>query len=279
MSASGMSARPKLSLLVSDVDGTLVTKDKVLTERTCSAVEKLYAAGIKFAITSSRPPKGMSMFVKPLKLNAPLGAYNGGMMVRPDLTVISENNLPRSVAKGIIDIINSFSLGIWVYIGNDWFVLSGHEQYVEREQFVIQMAPHIVTNFKDLPGDPGKIVAVSDKFELVAQCEKEVHKQFGTLASASRSQPQYLDITHPQANKGMFIGALLPYYSIEESTVATIGDGGNDLSMFKRSGISIAMGNASEELKKQATYVTGSNEEDGFANAVEKYVLGALVSP
>jgi len=207
MNVSGTGALPKLSLLVSDVDGTLVTKDKVLTERTRRAVEKLYAAGIKFAITTSRPPKGMSMFVQPLKLSAPLGAYNGGMIVRPDLTVISANNLPRSVGKGVIEIINAHSLGIWVYIGNDWFVLSGHEQYVEREQFVIQMAPRIVTNFDDMQGDPGKIVAVSDKFELVAQCEKEVQKKFGAQVAASRSQPQYLDITHPEANKGMFIEA------------------------------------------------------------------------
>lgn len=278
MNASDVGARPKVSLLVSDVDGTLVTKDKILTERTRRAVEKVHEAGIKFAITSSRPPSGMKMFVEPLKLATPLGAYNGGLIVRPDMAVVSEHTLSLSLAKQIIEVLNNYSLGIWVYIGDQWFVLAGREQYVERETFVIKVAPHIVKNFDAIEGTPGKIVGVSDKFELVAQCEQEVHKQFGNQLSASRSQPQYLDITHPQASKGLFIDTLLSYLSVKREEVLTIGDGGNDLSMFKASGMSIAMGNASDELKKHATFVTESNEEDGFAKAVEKYVLGALVS-
>ncbi|PWT98738.1 MAG: Cof-type HAD-IIB family hydrolase [Candidatus Melainabacteria bacterium] len=278
MNASGAGALPKISLLVSDVDGTLVTKDKILTERTCRAVEKIHEAGIKFAITSSRPPSGMRMFVEPLKLETPLGAYNGGLVVRPDMSVISEHTLALPLAKEIIEIINKHSLGVWVYVGNDWFVQSGREQYVEREKFVIKVAPHIVNNFDGIKGNPGKIVGVSEKFELVEQCEKEVQKQFGSQVSASRSQPQYLDITHPKASKGLFIETLLSYFSIDREEVVTIGDGGNDLSMFKQSGKSIAMANGSDELKRQATYVTDSNEEDGFAKAVEKYVLGALVS-
>jgi Cof subfamily protein (haloacid dehalogenase superfamily) len=278
MNVSDVGPRPKVSLLVSDVDGTLVTKEKILTERTRRAVDKLSEAGIKFAITSSRPPSGMKMFVEPLKLKSPLGAYNGGLVVQPDMSVVSEHTLSLTLAKGIIEVINAHSLGVWVYVGNDWFVKSGREQYVEREKFVIQVTPHIVNNFDGIEGNPGKIVGVGDNFELVAQCEKAVQEKFGSQVSASRSQPQYLDITHLKASKGLFIETLLSYFSVDRKEVATIGDGGNDLAMFKQSGMSIAMGNATDELKRQATYVTDSNEEDGFAKAVEKYVLGALVS-
>jgi Cof subfamily protein (haloacid dehalogenase superfamily) len=279
MNASNMQATQKISLLVSDVDGTLVTRDKVLTERAGKAVQRLYEAGIKFAITSSRPPAGMKMFVEALKLSSPLGAYNGGMLVQPDMTIMSEKTLPRSVAEGIVKILTDHSLGIWVYVGNEWYVLSERGAHVEREEFVIQKAPVMVTGFDQIVGLPAKIVGVSDDYPLVERCEAAVQKRYSTQASASRSQPYYLDITNPQANKGVFVQTLMDLFGLDASTVATIGDGANDISMFKQSGISIAMGNGSEEVKQRATYVTETNEEEGFASAVEKFILGALVSP
>lgn len=278
MNSSSSKAVPKISLLVSDVDGTLVTKDKVLTERSRAAVQRLYDAGIRFAITSSRPAKGMSMFVEPLKLKEPMGAFNGGIFVKPDMSVISKKTLPRPVAAGIIEIIESYSLAAWVYIDNDWYVQDLKGPHVAREEFVIQTKPKQLGNFNDIAGEPAKIVGVSDQHDRVLECEKMVQEKFGAQASATKSQAYYLDITHPQANKGVVIDTLAQYSGIERSAIATIGDGGNDILMFGRSGVSIAMGNASAEVKKHATFVTDSNEEDGFANAIENIILGALVS-
>ena len=97
----------------------------------------------------------------------------------------------------------------------------------------------------------------------------------GNAASATRSQKYYLDVTHPQANKGVGVQRLAALMGVPMDEIAVIGDGGNDVAMFQQSGLSIAMGNASDEVKKHARFVTGSNDEDGFADAVEKYVLGA----
>ena len=96
----------------------------------------------------------------------------------------------------------------------------------------------------------------------------------GNTATAARSQAYYLDITHPQANKGMGVRRLAALMGVPMERIAVIGDGGNDVAMFQQAAVSIAMGNASDEVKKQARFVTASNEEDGFADAVEKYVLG-----
>ena len=118
-----------------------------------------------------------------------------------------------------------------------------------------------------------KIVGVSDDHDQVARCEAAVRQQFGTHLSASRSQPYYLDVTHPMANKGVVVERLSQHCKVPLEQIATLGDGANDVLMFQRSGLSIAMGNASEEVQRQAACVTASNEDDGFAKAVEQFIL------
>jgi hydroxymethylpyrimidine pyrophosphatase-like HAD family hydrolase len=114
---------------------------------------------------------------------------------------------------------------------------------------------------------------VSDDHDLVARCEAAVQQQFATLVSAARSQPYYLDVTHPTANKGVVVERLSHFYNGAPEQIATLGDQPNDVLMFQRSGLSIAMGNASEDVQRQATCVTTSNEDEGFAKAIERFVL------
>jgi hypothetical protein len=118
-----------------------------------------------------------------------------------------------------------------------------------------------------------KIVGVSDDHARVAECEKAAQEALGERASAARSQPYYLDVTHPQANKGAVVTTLSKLLDVPTEEIATIGDMPNDVLMFKKSGLSIAMGNASDEVKAQATAVTASNEEEGFAKAMRNVVM------
>src|SRR4051794_939436 len=107
-----------IKLLIADVDGTLVTPDKVLTSRACEAVDRLRAAGIELAITSGRPPRGMAMLTGPLKLTTPVAAFNGGMLVKPDLaTAIEQRTLPLAVASETVDYLLQAGLDVWVYRG------------------------------------------------------------------------------------------------------------------------------------------------------------------
>src|SRR6185312_488609 len=118
-----------------------------------------------------------------------------------------------------------------------------------------------------------KIVGVSDDLDLVATCEKAAQKSLREKASAARSQPYYLDVTNPRANKGTVVATLSTRLNIPMEQIATIGDMPNDILMFRKSGFSIAMGNASDAVKAQASAVTDSNENEGFAKAVRKFVL------
>ena len=265
----------KISLLLADVDGTLVTHEKILTERARNAVHSLRRAGIRFAITSGRPPKGMAMLIEPLALDTPIAGFNGGLFVHPDLTIIKERDLAPDVARQALDLILKHELDAWVYSGNDWLVRDAKAPHVDREAWTVKFRPKAVTNFESALQKAVKIVGVSDDLERVKRCESDAQAALGHHATAARSQPYYLDVTHPDANKGFVAGYLSHTLGIPEEEIATIGDQPNDVLMFKRSGFSIAMGNASDEVKSQASAVTDSYEDEGFANAVERFLLGA----
>jgi Cof subfamily protein (haloacid dehalogenase superfamily) len=264
----------KISLFIADVDGALVTKDKILTDRARKAVHDLHDAGIQFAITSGRPPRGMKMLVAPLDLHNPIAGFNGGMFVKPDLTIIEQHTIPKEVAPQIVETIKNHNLDVWVYKGNDWYIQKKDAPHVDREEWTVKFPPTVVQSYDDLYDGAIKIVGISDDLDAVARCEKDTQAQFGNKVSAARSQPYYLDVTHPDANKGHVAEWLSKFLNIPENEIATIGDQPNDVLMFKKSGLSIAMGNASPEVQAQATKVTTSYEDEGFANAVERFVFG-----
>ncbi|RYC30590.1 HAD family phosphatase [Lichenibacterium minor] len=271
-----MSDRPKgkISLLLADVDGTVVTKDKVLTERAVKAVAALEAAGIRFAVTSGRPPRGMAMLIAPLHITTMIAGFNGGALVRPDLSVIEEKTLPPDVTREAIRIIADHGLDAWLYTAKGWFITKRGAPHVEREAWTVKFAAEVVDAFADEDLDRAtKVVGVSDDLKAVETAERDMRAALGDRASAARSQPYYLDVTHPHANKGDVVEVLSKAMNIPTSEIATIGDMPNDVDMFKRSGFSIAMGNASDEVKAQASAVTAGYDDEGFAKAIETFLL------
>ena len=263
-----------IRLVIADVDGTLVTQEKVLTARSIEAVGRLREEGIRFSITSGRPPLGMKMLIEPLALADPIAAFNGGVFIRPDLSVMDQSFVPADIAAKVIDSIARHRLDVWVYTDHDWLVRNPDAPHVSREQWTVKFPPKVVADFAAHLDRVAKIVGVSDDHAAVANCERDLQQDCGSHASATRSQPYYLDVTHPDANKGHVVTTLSEALSIPAAQIATIGDMPNDVLMFKKSGMSIAMGNASAEVQAQAQSVTGSNAEEGFAVAMERFVLG-----
>jgi hydroxymethylpyrimidine pyrophosphatase-like HAD family hydrolase len=132
----------------------------------------------------------------------------------------------------------------------------------------------VVADFAAMLDSVEKIVGVSDDLGRVQQCEADAQEAFGNRATATRSQPYYLDVTHKDANKGAVVEYLSRHLDVPPEEIATLGDQPNDVLMFKRSGLSIAMGNASDQVKAQATVTTDSYNDEGFAKAVERFILG-----
>jgi Cof subfamily protein (haloacid dehalogenase superfamily) len=269
----------KISLVLADVDGTLVTAEKVLTSRAGAAVEALRAAGIGFAITSGRPPRGMAMLTGPLALRTPIAGFNGGIFVKPDMTIMEEHVLAADVAERALEVILHHGMDAWVYSGQDWLVRNPDAPHVAREQWTVKFDPTVVASFKDVLSNAVKIVGVSDDLDLVARCEKDAQDVLGTGASAARSQSYYLDVTHPDANKGTVVTTLSKLLSVPAGEIATMGDMPNDVLMFRKSGLGIAMGNASPDVQAQADVVTASYDDEGFAKAIEQFVLHGVPLP
>jgi hypothetical protein len=264
----------QIRLVLSDVDGTLVTGEKALTARAVAAVQRLHDAGIAFAVTSGRPPRGMSMLIDPLNLRTPIAGFNGGTFARPDLSVIEAHAVPADVAADTLAILARYKLDAWLYTPGQWLVRDLNGAHVAREEWTVKFPPQQVSDFTDAHlRNVVKLVGVSDDFDAVAAAEQTAQRELSGRASATRSQPYYLDVTNPAANKGGVADRLAAMLDIEESQIVTIGDGPNDILMFKRSGLSIAMGNAADNVKQNATYVTASNEDDGFAAAIDRFVL------
>lgn len=263
----------KISLLLADVDGTLVTREKVLTERAETAVAALEKAGVKFAITSGRPPKGMEMVIKPLAIKTPIAGFNGGLFTKADLTPIEERKLPGDIARAVIQMIADEGLDVWLYSGNDWLIHRRDAPHVDREARTVRFAPKVVSDFGDKIDTAVKIVGVTDDHDKIKRCVEDVHAKFGTKVTAATSQPYYLDVTHPLANKGAVVAYLSKELGIPTDEIATIGDSANDVSMFEMGGYAIAMGNADDEVKAKADAVTGDCDAEGFADAIEKFIL------
>jgi Cof subfamily protein (haloacid dehalogenase superfamily) len=274
-----MSGQGNIRVLLADVDGTLVTDEKVLTSAAQATARELNQAGIILAVTSGRPPRGMSMLIEPLALKGAIAGFNGGVFVNPDLSVIDSHTLDPAAAKEALKLILNQGLDAWVYTEKEWLIRDKTAPHVAREAWTVKFDANVVPSFTDAHlAHAIKIVGISDDLDLVAACETAAQTALGKSASAARSQPYYLDVTHPQANKGTVVATLSKYLNIPPEQFATIGDMPNDVLMFRKSGFSIAMGNASDAVKAQASAVTDTNESDGFAKAVRKFILRAAAA-
>ncbi len=264
-----------IRLFLADVDGTLVTQDKVLTHAAVAAVRSLRQVGVLFAITSGRPPRGMEMLVQPLDLDTPIAAFNGGLTVDRSMQVLEQHLVPEDLVVPVADHMKSFKLDVWLYRGADWYVPDPKGPHVDREAWTVKFEPKVMEGLDGLTDGVVKLVGVSDDHDAIEAAVHAATEKFGDHVTAAASQPYYLDVTSPDANKGSVASSLAARYKLDPVQIATIGDQPNDILMFDHSGLSIAMGNADPEVKQAADRTTQSNEDEGFAFAVEHFVLPA----
>ena len=273
-----MTGRPPLpetiAGVVSDVDGTLVRNDKSLSLRTVETVRALEDAGVKFTVVSSRPPRGLKMVIERLKITAPVAGFNGGVVASPDLSVITSHLIAADAARHAVETIEATGANVWVFSGEDWFVRDSYGPRVALEEKTVRFSPVVVTDFSAVICAAAKIVAVSNDFALLSQLQGRVREQLSGHANIVRSQNYYLDFTHPLANKGQALIELTRLMAVPAARTAAIGDGENDVAMFAKAGLSVAMGNGNKQVQAAADFVTAGNEDDGAAAAIEWFVMG-----
>lgn len=271
-----MSELPKqpVRFLLSDMDGTLLLPDHTLSQRTIDAVRSLREAGVLFSLATGRPPKAMLQQIEALGVDLPTAAFNGGTIVNPDGSLLVAHYLPATTALiALATFADQPDVEIWVFSGGDWLLKDPHGPMVPREQHGLGYPPVVVESFEPYLQRIDKIVATSNNTELLIELEAQLLAKVNGMAQVSRSQPVYLDVTALEANKGTALATLAAHLGIPLEQTAAIGDGGNDPAMFHCAGLSIAMGQAEEAVKRQADVVTAPNTEDGVALAIENYIL------
>ena len=269
-----------IKLVISDVDGTLVTPEKVLTPAAQAAVHKLRAAGAAFTIISGRPPRGMAKLIGELAIDRPVAAFNGGSLANPDMSVIEAVRLSEDAARAAISLLDRSGVQAWVYADNAWFVRDLKGARVDRESDTVGFGPTLTADFESWMSRIDKVVGVSDDNALMGKVEAEAQSLLAGKATALRSQPYYLDVTHPDANKAHAVRTLSRRLSTPLENIAVLGDMANDISMLSLAGIglSVAMGQSNDAVKAAAQMVTKANTEDGFAAAVEKIILPRITA-
>jgi Cof subfamily protein (haloacid dehalogenase superfamily) len=268
-----------IRLLVSDVDGTLVRDDKSLPEVNRDSILGLTAAGVATTLISSRPPSGMLALGAALRLTGPFAAFNGGTLFEPDGTIRFAHRLDAADAAAVLQLIDRPGVTPWVYADGAWFAGNLDNPHVARERLAAAIEPVIRSDFAGLGRRIDKIVGVSDDHDLLRRLEEQARSMIGAHATVARSQLYYLDITHRLANKGDGIAALAQAFGVELKQVATLGDMANDLPMFARAGLSVAMGQAPAFVRAAATATVSTNNEGGVAQAIARFVRPRIAQP
>lgn len=260
-------------LVVCDVDGTLVDKDKKLTAATTDAVKRLTTAGVAFTIISARPMSGMMPIAEALELNGAMGAFNGGLMFRRDGTVMEHHTIDERVARGMFDLVGDAKVDRWVFADDIWHASTDQGVHVAHERIASNQAPIVTDDFDALLHHADKITFVSDDEALLARLHELAKAAFDGRATVAQSQTYYLDVTATEANKGAGVTALAAAFDTPLSEIVAIGDQANDVAMLDFAGVSIAMGNAPDAVKKGVDHITRGNDENGVAHAIDEFIL------
>jgi Cof subfamily protein (haloacid dehalogenase superfamily) len=257
-----------IRLLVSDVDGTLVRHDRTLAPSTIAAAERLRAAGVALALVSSRPLAGLDVLLEPLCIDTPRAGFNGGLLCDAEGHVMDELTIPPEACRMAVATLEAAGIDVWVFAGGEWLLRNVQAPYIAREQLSISMGWRVVDDFAPYLHAVHKVMGSSPDIERIARVETSLHAAIGKASAVHRSQNYYIDITHPDANKGRAALAIAQLLGVTPAEMACIGDMPNDLPMLAVAGLGIAMGNAPTIVKAGAHLVVADNDSDGWAEAV-----------
>jgi Cof subfamily protein (haloacid dehalogenase superfamily) len=264
----------QIKLVISDIDGTLITSNHEVTEATKATANKLYEAEIKLSLASSRPPRSMFPLAQALNLHLPFASFNGALILTVDGEIKLRSEVRPEIAAHIKSIADELGIGVWLYDEKGWWAKT-RDAFVEREIHTSGFEPDFEGYDAKLQQPLVKLTMVGNP-ELVAIAEKRVLADLSNEVSASKSKPRFLDVTAHGFHKGSVVEHISQVFAIPKREIAVIGDGPNDVVMFEQAGTSIAMGQAVDEVINAATYITSSNDNEGWARGIEKYVLQAI---
>ncbi|MDI3534250.1 MAG: hypothetical protein PWQ82_615 [Thermosediminibacterales bacterium] len=263
----------RFKMLAVDLDDSLLGKDKKISKENLEAIKTAMSKGIIVTIATGRMFCSAEKFGRELDINIPLITYNGAL-IKETISgkILVHKPLPLNIAKKIIELVSSKNVAVNTYINDKLYVEKISEDIKNyAETYGVEAIP-VGDLLEFMQHPPTKILLIGSN-EEINNIQSYLKGLFGESVNLMKSQSTFLEITHPEANKGAAVARLAGIYGIKREEVIAIGDSENDLSMIEYAGLGVAMGNASENIKKQADYVTTANEESGVANVIKKFIL------
>lgn len=263
----------QIRLVVSDMDGTLLTPDKQITAQSMAAAQALQLAGVPLCLVSSRPPGGMEMYFAQLRVSTPYGALNGGTLFNPDRTIRSSLSLAPQTVQEALNLLAAPQVDPWLFRGHEWLVRDAQNPLVLAESRTVQSTPTQVSDLRAYVHDIGKVTGSTADHAMLQAQEALIGRKLAGQASVALSSKWFLDITPLHANKGHAVRQLAADYGISVSEVACIGDMNNDIPMLAIAGLAIAMGQSTPDVQAYAHCITTPNTQEGWARAITEFVL------
>lgn len=264
-------------VIVLDLDGTLTNSKKEITPRNKEALMEAQRQGVKVVLASGRPTYGIVPLAEELELDKFGGyilSFNGGQIINyTTKETIYESLLPTEVIPELYNTAAQHGVTILSYDNEYILTENGDDQYVAKEAFLNKMPVKEVSSFVDTVSRPvPKCLIVGDSEQLVHLEEKMKHS-FGHQMNIYRSEPFFLELMPQNIDKAYSLQKLLDHLKMDKEDMMACGDGFNDLSMIRFAGFGVAMANAQDAVKEVSDFITLSNEEDGVAHVVERFIL------
>lgn len=265
-------------LLALDLDGTLTNSKKEITPRTRRALVETMKRGHTVVLASGRPAPGVLRVAESIDLHKYDGyvlSYNGGQVIRCSTgEVLYAQYLPEKIVTEIFSLADELGIGMMTY-GQKSIIANMHnDEFMELEAFINHMdIVHYENPIGQISGPVNKCLGTAPPEEALKYV-KIFQKEFQGYISVGRSEPFFIELMPLGIDKAVSLGRLSAMVGLGREYVIACGDGFNDISMVEYAGLGVAMANAQEELKEAADYVTFSNDEDGVAHVIEKYILG-----
>ena len=260
-------------MIAIDLDGTLLTDELTVTKDTMAAIRQSIELGVVVTIATGRMYPSAQRIALELGLDAPMITYQGAMIKSATSgEVLRERVVPFEIAQKCIHLAAEKQMHIQVYQDDMLYSAVDNEQvraYSEEVGVGYQVEPDLLGLAKN---GFMKLLFI-DEPEALAPVQSELQAVLGDEACIEKSKPRYLEVTHPEANKGSALNFLAEHLGIERSHVIGIGDNHNDTDLVKAAGFGIAMGNAVDELKALADYTSLSNNEEGVLHVLNKFIL------
>lgn len=258
-----------IKLVATDIDGTIFIPEKEFTSGVKECIRHLSQKGIKVVLVTGRMNAAATRIAKDLELDTPVVSYQGGLVVEND-KVLYERYLTEEQTSKILTWANEEKIHINLY-NND--ILYSETECYEVQRYCNNLhTEHTVKKFSEIKKDKiNKLLAIDySNPDRITKYEKELQEIFPDLYIV-KSTPYFLEFSNPEASKKCAVEFLQNYWELKKEEILTIGDQNNDIALLQAGGVKVAMGNATEELKEIADYITDSVYEDGFVKAMKKF--------